>query len=312
MDNLTHTLVGAAIGQAAMARRTRYGMAAVLIGANLPDVDILGLLVGQNLGFRRGVTHGVLALALWPLLLAGGLRAWDRWRGDRAGGDPPLAPRLLMGLGAMAIISHPLLDWFNNYGMRWLMPFDGTWFYGDTWFIVDPWVIGVLAAALWAGRRQPGRPASPRPARAALALTAAYAVAMWVGSSRGERQVRTHLAELGFAEPRAVMVTPVPLNPLRRQVVVDDGRAYRVGTLTLGQPLRLRADAAIEKGLGELDREAIAADPAGRQFLAWARFPFARTVGEGDSLRVELDDARYADGTSRSFARTVVRIPRPH
>ena len=41
MDNLCHALVGAAIGEAGMKRRTAYGTAALIIGSNLPDVDAL-------------------------------------------------------------------------------------------------------------------------------------------------------------------------------------------------------------------------------------------------------------------------------
>ena len=41
MDNVCHTLVGAAFGSAGLSRRTRFGAAALLISANLPDVDVL-------------------------------------------------------------------------------------------------------------------------------------------------------------------------------------------------------------------------------------------------------------------------------
>ena len=40
MDNLCHTLVGAALAQAGPGRRTRYGLATAMIAANLPDVDV--------------------------------------------------------------------------------------------------------------------------------------------------------------------------------------------------------------------------------------------------------------------------------
>ncbi|HCH94158.1 MAG TPA: metal-dependent hydrolase, partial [Erythrobacter sp.] len=39
MDNLTHSLVGALIGQAGLKRKTGLAMPALIIGANLPDVD---------------------------------------------------------------------------------------------------------------------------------------------------------------------------------------------------------------------------------------------------------------------------------
>ncbi len=309
MDNLTHTLVGVTLGRAGLARRTPLGMAALMIGANLPDLDVLGIPFGQNLGFRRGITHGLPALLVWPFILTAGLLAWDRWRAR--GGHPPVrpVPRELILLSVVGIWSHPLLDWFNSYGMRWLMPLRGTWYYGDTWFIVDPWVLVALGAGVWLSRRIPGAPPREGPARAALALVGAYAVAMWAGSQAGEQRVRRELASLGFAEPAAVMVTPVALDPLRRLVVVDDGESYWRGSLSPGRPLQLQAAGPIPKGLAGLDLERLRRSSAARQFLGWSRFPFARVATSGDTVVVTLDDARYTDGRAGSFARAVVRLP---
>lgn len=306
MDNLTHTLVGATLGRAGLARRTPLGMAALMIGANLPDVDVLGLPFGLNLGFRRGITHGVPALLLWPFALSGMLIAWHRWRGR---GGPAPVPRQLLLLSAVGIASHPLLDWFNSYGMRWLMPIRGTWFYGDTWFIVDPWVLGVLAFALVSSRRDAVGNRPVRPARTGLAAVALYAVLMGVGSVLGRRQVQSEWALLGLATPQAIMVTPVALNPLDRLVVVDDGTAYHLGTLRIGGPVRLDSARRIEPAMATIDQDAMAADAQARQFLAWARFPFAVVGMEGDTVVTVLDDARYTDGSRGSFARTEVRIP---
>ncbi len=312
MDNLTHTLVGVTLGKAGLARRTPMAMAALVIGANLPDVDILGLFFGQNLGFRRGITHGVLALAVWPFILTGLLLAWDRYRRRHNADRPqPIAAQLLL-VSVVALVSHPLLDWFNSYGMRWLMPFSGTWFYGDTWFIIDPWVLGTLLFVLWLGRGRPGHPPRAAPAQVGLGLLAVYAVGMWLGSWAGERMVRRELTALGFGEPRAVMVAPVPLNPFLRDVLVDDGRVYRRTTLAPGRPFALSAEAVIEPGLDAVDLAAVAADPQGGQFLNWSRFPFARSEQVGDTAVVILDDARYTGSAGRSFARTEVRLsPRP-
>jgi inner membrane protein len=46
----------------------------------------------------------------------------------------------LLAVSAIGVVTHPALDWLNNYGLRWLMPFDGRWFYGDAVFIIDPWL----------------------------------------------------------------------------------------------------------------------------------------------------------------------------
>jgi inner membrane protein len=74
MDNLTHSLVGAVLGQAGLKRTTGLAMPALIIGANLPDVDaacFFWLEGTEHLAFRRGITHGPPALVLLPLILAG-------------------------------------------------------------------------------------------------------------------------------------------------------------------------------------------------------------------------------------------------
>ncbi|HLF12426.1 MAG TPA: metal-dependent hydrolase [Gammaproteobacteria bacterium] len=150
MDPVAHTFTGAALAAAGLRRTTPLACAALLLGANAPDVDVLASFAGgyEAIAFRRGWTHGVLALAIWPFALAGVLLLWDRWFRRRR--DPTAAPARagpLLLLAALAVVTHPTLDWLNNYGLRWLMPFDGRWFYGDALFIVDPWIWLTLGGA---------------------------------------------------------------------------------------------------------------------------------------------------------------------
>jgi len=124
----------------------------MIVGANLPDIDILSFVGGTDyaLGFRRGWTHGVLAMVVLPLLLVWILRVIDR---RRTGLSPPgFDTRALLWIGYLAVISHPLLDWLNTYGVRLLMPFDGRWFYGDALFIMDPWLWLMLGGSLLLAR----------------------------------------------------------------------------------------------------------------------------------------------------------------
>ena len=148
MDPVAHTLVGATLAETGLRRVTAKATPALLIGANLPDVDGIAMAWGRDAGllFRRGWTHGVLAMGVLPLLLAGGLWAWHRWRPPRDG--PPLRPGPLLGLCALGVWSHPLLDWLNTYGVRLLMPFSERWFYGDAVFIIDPWMWLMAGAAV--------------------------------------------------------------------------------------------------------------------------------------------------------------------
>lgn len=99
--------------------------------------------------FRRGHSHGILAMIVLPLLLAGSVWLWHRWRsGGHSAMSPPFRFGWIIVLAFLAVWSHPLLDWLNTYGVRFLMPFDGSWYYGDTLFIIDPWLWLLAAAAV--------------------------------------------------------------------------------------------------------------------------------------------------------------------
>ena len=166
MDPIAHTLFGATMAEAGLKRKTALATATLLIGANIPDIDGLAMLVSSDYGlwFRRGWTHGILALLIWPFLLTGLMIGVDRliekrmWRRNRMRQGPPMRPVMLLGIAFLGVWSHPLLDYLNTYGVRLFMPFSDTWFYGDTLFIIDPWFwllagAGVVLARSksWAG-----------------------------------------------------------------------------------------------------------------------------------------------------------------
>ena len=125
------------------------------------ELDYVAIEAGHDdfaLGFRRGWTHGSLALVVLPFLQTALLLLYARLMGGRrpagrATGAPPVRPAWLLALSAFAILTHPFLDWLNNYGMRWLMPFRGTWFYGDSVFIMDPWLWLILGGGWLVGRK---------------------------------------------------------------------------------------------------------------------------------------------------------------
>ncbi len=176
MDPLTHTLVGANLAATRLRDTTRFAAAALVIGVNAPDIDAVTYAFADSdfsLGFRRGWTHGVLALVVLPFVLTGSLLLYDRLRPSstakaRAG--------WLLLLSTLAVLTHPFLDWLNTYGMRWLMPFDGTWFYGDSVFIMDPLLWIVLGAGWLAGRT---------PSPGLIAIWAFFTAAIsWVVSGR--------------------------------------------------------------------------------------------------------------------------------
>src|SRR5258705_4392973 len=129
MDNLCHTLVGAAFGEAGLKRRTRFGSATLMIASNLPDIDVLAFATGTpSVALRRGWTHGILAQLCLPILLTAIILAVARRRPDAAqlmprgaSRDPPIRARELLSLSYIGVTTHVLMDLLNNYGVRILM-----------------------------------------------------------------------------------------------------------------------------------------------------------------------------------------------
>lgn len=142
MDNLTHSLVGLAAAKAGLERVSPYATGVCLVAANLPDADIVTALGGQwnYLHHHRGVSHsiiGTLVLAvLVPVIFYAGdfIVARVCHRDVRARFSGLLLASLILSL------THPLLDWTNNYGVRPLLPWSAAWYYGDLVFILDPWL----------------------------------------------------------------------------------------------------------------------------------------------------------------------------
>jgi inner membrane protein len=306
MDNLTHSLVGLALAESGLKRRTALATATLVIGANLPDVDALVYLFGDGtdaLAFRRGWTHGVLAMVLWPLVLTAGMTMLHRWQQRRDSSGVPLNARWLLLAAAVGVWSHPILDWFNSYGVRLLMPLSPRWFYGDALFIIDPWVWGMLALGWIVSRRR----RDPRAARTTLLVAAAYVLAMIATSRLGGAAV---VAQAAGPVASRTMVGPTPIWPQHREVIRDLGASYELGEVTFSPTPTYTAR---ERQTVELTPDLITAVRAtrrGNNFLSWSRFPLARTESMGDSLIVELSDARYGTGRTATWATIQVTIPR--
>ena len=272
-------------------------MPALIIGANLPDVDaacFFWLEGTEHLGFRRGITHGPPALVLLPLMLAGLLWGFDRWqarRGTRPEGRRPVRFGWLYALSLLGTLTHPALDWLNVYGIRLLEPFSSTWFYGDTLFIIDLWLWGLLGFAVWWSLRQEKRGDQwQRTGRQALAIALAY-----IGMN-GWITARAEAAKVdGPTGTDIVIASPVPGAFWKREMIAGGNGLYTLDedeTLP-GVPLG-RCDIA----------GAAASDGQVAPFVFWSRTPFVEPREDGS---LWLRDARFTD--PRAGDRFAVRLP---
>ena len=146
MDNLTHSLVGWSLGQTGLKNRSRKGLAALILGANMPDIDVfLGWVPWAPLAIHRGFTHSFAGgVPLMPPLLAGLLWLLDRWqvrRGATFRSGLAMHFGWLMALSYLGTLTHPLLDWQTTYSVQLLSPYSDTWFHTDSLFIIDVWII---------------------------------------------------------------------------------------------------------------------------------------------------------------------------
>lgn len=297
MDNLTHSLVGALIGQAGLKKKTGLAMPALIIGANLPDVDaacLFWLEGAEHLGFRRGITHGPPALVLLPLILAGLLYGFDRWqanRGKRPEDRLPVSFKWLFLLSFIGCLTHPALDWLNVYGIRLLEPFSSRWFYGDTLFIIDLWLWALLGLATWFSlKREKLRGEWKRPARISLSLAGVYIAFQGLITGMAEREP--------WDSPTGNAITiasPPPINSWEREIITGGNGLYTIDedrTLP-GVPLDSCDLAAARASDDEIEA-----------FLFWSRTPYIVPKEDGS---LWLQDARFSD--PRASGRFTVELP---
>jgi inner membrane protein len=292
MDNICHTLTGAACGEAGLKRRTRYGNATLMIASNLPDLDVLVFFTDTaGFAFRRGWTHGILAQGVLPIAL-GGL-VWLAGRAARRGihdEGRPLSFVWLVLLSYVGVLSHVFLDYLNNYGIRLLAPLDWRWFYGDAVFIVDLFLWIALGTGIWLARRR----SRPVFARGALVFAVCYIAVMLVSARAARGIVADVWREARGTEPLDLMVGPLPLTPFSRVAIVDAGDRYEVGTFrwwplsVTFEPMSIpknntRPEVARAREQSRLVRE----------FLVWSRFPAWTITPSTRGSQVTVFDLRF-------------------
>ncbi len=230
MDSLTQLVLGAAVSVAVMQRRTAVWKAAVWggVAGTLPDLDVF-IRHGDpilNMVLHRAESHAFfwqtlfsLPFALFVARVQGEQAQWRRWW-------------LALWL---ALVTHPLLDWFTVYGTQLALPFSHHPFALNSIFIIDPavtlpWLIGLFIVLKRRGEAR-GQKAN------LVGLLVGWTVLLFglLLQHQVEGHARKVLA-LQNVKPQRILVTPAPLSLLLWRIVVMDEAHYYEGFYGLLDP----------------------------------------------------------------------------
>jgi inner membrane protein len=307
---------------------TAYATLTMVVAAEAPDIDMFWGLRGPvaELQHHRGITHTFLGAPFMALGVTGVIWLWHRWRmhrldkqaGDTAGSEqsrkgnvPPVRWGWIWFLALLADLSHLLLDWTNNYGLRPLFPFNPHWYAGNIFFIFEPVLFGallialVMPAILGLADREIGvrKPTFHGRGWAIFALCFAIVLGCWRWAEH-ERALHL-LAQQNYQNESALKMTvsPYPGNVFEWFGVVETRDFYQTALLNT------RTDSFTSQAPNNLyykqpQTPAILAAKRswlGRVFLDWSQFPYVEESGVFGTLpngthytRIRFQDLRFA------------------
>ena len=178
MEPVTHFLTGACLGRAGFNRKTAYATLAAVLAAEAADLDIFWGFAGPSRRAQASSRHHAYFLGRARGRGGGGRRGGAAricWRQNRDAAarasryperrscnrktqtrhrrhlrTPAVHWGWLYLTACIAALSHLLLDWTNNYGVRPFFPFNPRWYAGSFMFIAEPilWGLFFLAFAM--------------------------------------------------------------------------------------------------------------------------------------------------------------------
>jgi len=312
LEPITHFLTGACMGRAGLNRKTALATLTLTLAAEAPDLDVLASFHGRAFGFahHRGFTHSFLGIILDAAVVVGFVYLIWQLR-KRKTKDPNLPARwgLLFFYAWLAGLSHILLDFTNNYGVRPFWPFSERWYSWDIVFIWEPvmWVLlllGLLVPALFSliDKEIGARPRGPR-GRLAASLALIGIVLMWGVRDFEHRRAVAALENRLYlgADPLRVSAYPTIVNPFRWFGVVETSNFFALAPVDSLAP-EVDPEGRLEiRYKPEETPITLAAKKSywGRVFLDWAQYPITETETlepPQEGYIVRFEDLRYLQG----------------
>ena len=326
MEPVTHFLTGACLSRAGLNRHAAYATLAMTLAAEAPDLDVLWSLGGPIAGFQhhRGWTHTIAGMPVMAALIVAVVwfvhRSRLSWSARGTEAEPrrvslaaPVRWGMLYALCLVALGSHLLLDWTNNYGVRPFFPFNPRWYAGSFVFIVEPVMLLALAAGLLApslfglvssevGARRRQFRGQGWAAAALLAVAALWAVryaernkAVSIAQSEGAGNPGE--AAVSGSTVLRVMANPYPLTPFRWHTVLETPTLYRMREVDTLHGTSESSDTAdlFFKPAETAATLAAKRSRLGRAYLDWSMWPLVTEEGrdEDGTLTVSFRDLRF-------------------
>lgn len=323
MEPVTHFLTGACLGRAGLNRKTALATVTLTLAAEAPDIDILWYLKGSTEGFahHRGFTHTFLGIPAMAALAVGivWLVRWIFLKLRKGRGlksrypRPPIRWWLLYVYACIALLSHLLLDFTNNYGLRPFFPFNPKWYAWSIVFIVEP----VLLAALTIGLIMPplfglissevgARQKAPRGRGWAIFALLAM-IATWGVRDFEHRRALAAMNAVDYRNEQAIrtMASPRMITPFQWSGIVETRDFFEtVPVDSLAPEVDPQNEAVVYYKPPETDMSLAAKRTyLGRVYLDWAAFPYLEIeqlqAPQNGSL-VRFSDLRFAYMKRRS------------
>jgi inner membrane protein len=258
MEPVTHILTGACLARAGFNRRAAYATLAMAVAAELPDIDTLWSLRGPVEGFahHRGITHTFVGMPFEAALVVGAVYGLHRWRTVRAIKVPVVPNRVhrpltkapvrwgfLYGCVLLALLSHLLLDFTNNYGLRPFFPLDTHWYAASITFIFDPLMFALLLMALVIPQllglvsAEVGTKKKPFRGRGLAISALILVVALWaLRYTEREEAERLALQQTYELQEQPVAVAEIPTSPVATDTDAADAPARDASPVRVREP----------------------------------------------------------------------------
>jgi inner membrane protein len=290
LEPVTHFLTGACLGRAGLNRKTALATLTLSLAAEAPDLDVVCSFWGHAFGFahHRGFTHSFLGIPLVALVVVAFVYLVWRLRGRKTK-YPDLPPRwgLLFSYACFAGLSHILLDFTNNYGVRPFWPFSEKWYSWDIVFIVEPvmlafLILGLIVPFLFSlvDKEVGARSRGPRGRLGAiLALTGV--VLMWGVRDYEHRRAVNAMEARNYngVDPVRVSASPTMLNPFHWYGVIETPSFFGLAPVDSLAPEVDPEDRMEIRYKPEETPITLAAKKsyAAGAFLDWAKYPITET-----------------------------------